>query len=285
MATAAGWKPTLKYSPRNGIIVDWAHGSQPFSMCCLPQRDCTPPTPAKPAPACTTALPMAETVETRDWHAFVPEILAGISGATEDMAAAYARQAGIEFAQKAWVLQRDVVMELQPKIYRYPFEPIGEERVVGALFILSSEGPCACNGSGGVFIGEVSVDQSRQELVLANTVRAGCCGAHVNRRGPKFILVRVFVQPTEDSCQVDAFMYERWRQAVTRGARAKLRADTATGTYQTNRGYASSRGDGLVYQRADREEAQFMQDIRHARREMQDPVVANNLPAASMFGG
>jgi hypothetical protein len=186
MATAAGWKPTLKYSPRNGIIVDWAHGSQPFSMCCLPQRDCTPPTPAKPAPACTTALPMAETVETRDWHAFVPEILAGISGATEDMAAAYARQAGIEFAQKAWVLQRDVVMELQPKIYRYPFEPIGEERVVGALFILSSEGPCACNGSGGVFIGEVSVDQSRQELVLANTVRAGCCGAHVNRRGPKF---------------------------------------------------------------------------------------------------
>lgn len=274
MSQPRGWKPTLRYSPVNGIIVDWGIGSQPFALCGLPTRACEGPPPTPEPPPCDGGQTVVEAVDTYDWHRWVPEIVVGLEGANEDMAASYARRVAIEFATKSWVLQRQVAVSLQPGVFRYPVEPFEDERAIGVLSIDSDKGGCACSNCAGIFIGDVHLDQARQELVF--TPPAGACGCHMGQGGPNHLLVTVWASPTEDSCRHDVFLYERYREQIARGARGRFMAEAhAYGAYKTNRGYASARGDQLMFNRADRAEAQLREDIRKARVEATAPVSAS----------
>lgn len=264
MSQPRGWKPTLRYSPVNGIIVDWGINGQPFSMCGMPERSCEAPQPAAPAPGCDACEPVVEAVPTYDWFRWVPEIIVGVPGANEDMAASYARRAAVEFATNARVLRRQVAIALQPGVMRYPIEPFEDERAIGVSSIDSAQGACACNGSEGVFVGTVRVDQARQEIVIDPAANA--CGCHVGRTGPRHLLATVWAAPTEDSCRHDAFLYERYRDAIAKGARSAFLSEAhAYGSYKTNRGYASARGDALMFQRADRMRLEFERDMRRAK--------------------
>lgn len=267
MSTARGWKPTLRYSPVNGIIVSWGIGNEPFSMCGMPQRNCDGPAPVPPTdPDCPCGeTPMVEDVPTYAWKRWVPEIIAGFNDASADMASTYARRAAIEFATKTRALRRRIAIPLQDGVLRYPLFPFAGERVHGIISIDSAMGSCQCECSNtGLNIGRVWVDIPTQELRFAP--QPGACGCHMAASGPKHLLVEVWAAPTEDSCDHDAFLYETYRAQITMGARADFISEAmAVGSYKTSRGYANFRGDQLMFSRADKLKAEFERAIRKAR--------------------
>jgi hypothetical protein len=225
---------------------------------------------------------MVEEVATSDWYRFVPEIIVGIAEASEDMAASYARRAAREFAQKSWVLQRQIAIRLQRGVYRYPLQAFPDEQVQGVLRIESAQGGCSCETTTGpVNIGTVRVDIATQELRIDPGHQS--CGCHTGKHGPEFLLVTVWSAPTEDSCKHDVFLYEQYRREITLGARADFIAEAhAIGAYRTARGYANSRGDTLIFNRSDLARSQFMAAMRKARVEA---VNQNALHAAEPVGG
>ena len=265
MTQARGWKPTLRYSPANGIIVDWGIGNEPFSMCCMPEPSCEGPAPVPTPKECCDDLPVIQEVDTYDWYRWVPEIMAGFPDASEDMASTYARTAAREFAQKAHVLKRQIGIKLQHGVYRYPLEPFEDEQVQGVMEIDSPQGGCGCESNQhGLNIGAVRVDQARSELVIEPT--HGCCGHHVGYHGPHSILVTVWSAPTEDSCKHDVFLYEQYRREITKGARSAMISDVlAMGSYKTSRGYANFRGDQMMFNRADTMRREFEKAMSKAR--------------------
>lgn len=209
--------------------------------------------------------PIVEVVDTYDWYRWVPEIIVGFDEASEDMAATYARRAAREFAIKARVLKRQIYIRLQRGVYRYPLEAFEDEDVQGVSSIESAQGMCNCEcHSHGLNIGRVSVNVAKQELQTEPI--GGSCGCHVNGHGPEHLLVTVWSAPTEDSCKHDVFLYEQYRREITLGARADFLSEVqAYGSYKTTRGYASFRGDQMMFNRADRMKAEFMAAMRKAR--------------------
>lgn len=283
--SSAGWKPSLRYSPVNAMIVDWGINGVPFSMGCMPAPVCPGPDPVPPAEdCCDSTMPLTEAVDTYDWHRWVPEIIAGLENTVDDMAAAYARTAAIEFARKTRVLKRQIAIRLQKGILRYPLDPFEDESVQGVLRVETKQGTCACDSEmGPVDIGVVSINIARQELQLQP--RPSSCGCHINDRGPDWILVTVWVAPTESSCQHDVFLYEQYRHEITLGARAAFMKDAhSIGVYMNQRGVASFRGDQFMYQRALQLQAEFMQSMRNARRDAVTDSPLDTHAPASLFG-
>jgi hypothetical protein len=266
------------------MICQWGINGQAFDICCMPKPKCEGPTPVPPPPDCGCGeTPIIEPVDTYDWHRWVPEIIVGFAEASEDMAATYARRAAREFAIKARVLKRQIYIRLQPGVYRYPIEAFAEEDVQGVNSIESAQGMCSCEcNSHGINIGHVSVNVAKQEIQITPT--GGSCGCHVSGHGPEHLLVTVWSAPTEDSCKHDVFLYEQYRREITLGARADFISEVqAYGSYKTTRGYASFRGDQMMFNRSDRLRTEFTAMMRKARVESQDNPIDVHV-AAPLFG-
>lgn len=259
--TTPGWTPHLRYSPVNGIIVNWGFAGSPFSMACMPTPVCKGPSiVVADEPECAP-LPVVEPVDTYDWFRWTPEIMAGLNDASEDMAATYARRAAIEFATKTRCLQRVIPLRLQPGVFRYPLEPFEGERVKGVLKVESAKGECSCEvRKRGLDIGHPYVHASSQEIRFRPT--QGSCGHHTGHGGPEYVLVTVWVAPDEDSCAHDVLLYDEYRREVTIGARGYFMDEVFTlGTYKTQRGNANYRGDAFMANKASMLLSQFQAEI------------------------
>lgn len=196
----------LRYSPFNYLIVDWSFNGQRFSDCGLPTpAPCEEPT--EDSPASCRALPIQEAIDTYDWARWLPEVIVGIEEPDEEIAANYVRQAAIEFCKEGRVLQREIVVELQPGITTYPVFPYDGERIVGVIGMRMDGGnACGCNGTGGSYGNmEWQLDVARNEL-------------HV-QGGTGLLRVLVYSAPSEDSCVHDVFLYDQFRADITMGAR------------------------------------------------------------------
>lgn len=203
--------PQLRYSPVNWLIVDWGFNGSNFSECGLPSPpDCVDP--PDDTPVCR-ALPIQEAIDTYDWARWLPEVIVGIEDADEDIAANYVRLAAIEFARGARVLQREVVVELQPGIDRYPVFPYVGEEIVGIIGVKHEsgidcgtcrEGRDACGVLNGV---EWQLDVARNELILRGQKRHG------------LFKMLVWSAPTVDACFADQFLYKRFQYEIQIGAR------------------------------------------------------------------
>lgn len=206
----------LRYSPVNWLIVDWAYGGTRFSDCGLPQPlPCPDPKPLKEP--CCVPLPIQEAIDTYDWERFLPEIMVGIDDADEEIAANYAREAAIEFAKRARVLQREVVVPLERGVCKYSVEPYDSEQIVGVIGVsIDGHKPSGCrdycrammpNGVDFVF------DAARNEIHLQGRTGGDCC------HSGKTLRMLVWAAPTEDCCLYDRFLYDHYRKAITLLAR------------------------------------------------------------------
>lgn len=200
----------LRYSPVNWLIVDWGFEGKAFNDCGLPEpqpcltegHDCDGP--------CQAILPIREAIDTYDWARWLPEVIVGIEDADEEIAANYVRQAAIEFCNGGRVLQREVVVELQPDESTYPLFPYEGEMIKGVIGIMAEDG-CRCGTHSGCCSGWVGgvdwvFDVARQQV----TVSGPCKG---------LLRLLVWSAPTEDACEHDVFLYDNFRREITAAAR------------------------------------------------------------------
>ena len=197
----------LRYSPFNWLIVPWSFNGQRFSDCGLPSpAPCDEPAEDSPAPC--RALPIQEAIDTYDWARWLPEVIVGVEEPDEEIAANYVRQAAIEFCREGRVLQREVVVELQPGVSVYPVFPYDGEQIVGVIGLRTAGGGCDCRGTSGTVDGmDWLLDTARNELHVQGPTRNGV------------MTLLVYSAPTEDACAHDVFLYDRFRADITLGAR------------------------------------------------------------------
>lgn len=206
----------LKYSPVNWLIVDWSYNGARFDDCGLPEPlPCPEPKPGKEP--CCVPLPIQEAINTYDWERFLPEVMVGIEDADEEIAANYIREAAIDFAKRARVLQREVVVPLEKEVCTYSVEPYDSEQIVGVIGLsIDGRPPCGCSSfcrgqtQDGI---EFVFDAARNELHLQNYYDSSCC-----HKG-KTLRMLVWSAPTEDSCLYDCFLYDHYRKDITLMAR------------------------------------------------------------------
>ena len=197
----------LMYSPWNYLVVDWSFNGGRFNTCGLPKAlDCPEETEDSPAPC--RALPIQEAIDSYDWARWLPEVIIGIEEPDEEIAANYVRQAAIEFCKEGRVLQRQIIVELQPGVSTYPVFPYEGEHIVGVIGMRSANGNhCECSGTGGRYGNtEWQLDVARNEL-------------HVQYGGTGLLALLVYAAPTEDACVHDVFLYDQFRADITIGAR------------------------------------------------------------------
>lgn len=206
----------LRYSPVNWLIVDWGFNGQSFNDCGLPQPLPCPEPPPEGEDTCTP-LPIREAIDTYDWARWLPEIIVGIEDPDEEIAANYAREAAIDFAKRARVLQRQILIPIQPGICTYPVEPYDGEQIVGVIgAAVDDMHPChSKDGCSAVIRNELAftLDVARNEIHLEDLHFAGRCSASGVLR------VLVWAAPTEYACEHDVFLYEHWRRSITLEAR------------------------------------------------------------------
>lgn len=206
----------LRYSPLNWLIVNWGFNGSAFPDCGLPEPlPCVEPKEGK-APECVP-LPIREAIDTYDWERFLPEIMVGIEEPDEDIAANYAREAAIDFAKRARVLQREILIPIQPEECTYPLEPYDDEHIIGVIGVSMDNKPaCYCSDGCKVRLPngiQFTADIARGEVRLESDVRGRCCDK------PQLLRILVWAAPTEDSCAYDAFLYNNFRREITNLAR------------------------------------------------------------------
>lgn len=204
--------PKWRYSPLNALIIDWSYNGDAFNACGLPDPlPCIdPPEPTEPA---CQALALREEINTYDWERWLPEVIVGIEDADEEIAASYIRDAAIEFCKRARVLQRVVVLEIQPDVRVYPFEPYDQENIIGVMgFAFPHQAACWCSHAtqGDAEGIDWRFDMARNEIELTGALRQ-----HSQ------IAFRVWAAPTEEACAQDVFLYENFRSIIAQGARTK----------------------------------------------------------------
>lgn len=200
----------LRYSPVNWLVVDWGQGGRAFNDCGLPTPEpCTNPAHSCDT-VCTALIPIQEAINTYDWERWLPEVIVGIEDPDEDIAANYVRQAAIEFAEKARVLQREIIIELQPDVNTYPVFPYVGERIVGVLGIQTRDQCCGSSAtnccSGWIDGMDWELDTARNEFTISGPTRGT-------------ISLLVWSAPTEDACAHDVYLYDNFRRDITTGAR------------------------------------------------------------------
>lgn len=226
--------PQLRYSPVNWLIVDWGFNGSNFSECGLPSPpDCVDP--PEDTPVCQ-ALPIQEAIDTYDWARWLPEVIVGIEDADEDIAANYVRLAAIEFARGARVLQREIIVELQPGVNRYPVFPYVGEDIVGVIGVAHDRGAdCGCRAESGTSYGvDWHLDVARNELILNGQARHG------------LFKVLVWAAPTPDACFADQFLYKRFQYEIQIGARLMY----VTAVHFRDRALVASLPSGDAFTRA-----------------------------------
>jgi hypothetical protein len=229
----------LRYSPRNFLIVDWSSHGRAFADCGLP----------KPIPcltggescgdACAHPLSITEAIDTYDWERWLPEVIIGIEDPDEEIAANYVRQAAIEFCKGARVLQREVVIQLEPGATRYPVFPYAGEQIIGVIGIRNDDdSACSCLGgniTNGLWHGSHwQLDTARNEFI------------YDSRKSTGLLRLLVWAAPTEAACVQDVFLYDRFRQDITLGARQQY----AMAMHFRDRALMSSLAPADMFQRA-----------------------------------
>lgn len=206
----------LRYSPVNWLIVNWAYNGTRFADCGLPEPAPCPPE-REPSPTPCTPLRVQEAIDTYDWERWLPEVIVGIENPDEEIAANYVREAAINFAKRSRVLQRELLIALQPGVCTYPLEPYDGEEIIGVVGLALDDGkPCSCQSHCSGFMPNgvaFTLDPRRKELHLEAPHGGRCCDR------PQTLRVLVWASPSEDACAQDVFLYDNYRETIAQSAR------------------------------------------------------------------
>lgn len=204
----------LRLSPVNHLITNWCSGGQPF------RKDCCPPKPTCPQihhehlPC--DVVPVERGMVTYDWLKFMSEVIIGIDNPEEEIAASYIREAAIDFAATAKILQREAVVEVVPGVTTYPVFSQDFERVAGILGVMCEDRSYGCSN----FCSGVTQEGIRYHFDAAHQELTVDCRVAVTGHR-RYLKILFYAVPTEDACQYDSFLYENFRAGITKVARRR----------------------------------------------------------------
>lgn len=208
----------LRYSPVNGMIVQWGHGARSFSACGLPKPLYTHEQPQSAEACCENVKQLPDAIEWAGWGRWLPEIGLGIQDFDEDIAAAYVREAAIDFAQLTQALQRSVFLRVEKNVYSYPLIANDHERIIGVMAIMDGDYRIHTGASKRQNLTAV-VKHGSDEVLLPPALVQSACG-YCARKEP-YLELLVWSAPTEYACAHDVLLYNNHRRLITASARAR----------------------------------------------------------------
>lgn len=153
-----------------------------------------------------------------DLEEFLPELRLEIPELPDDVLMHYVRRACIDFCERSHVIQREVMICLQPCVGNYILEAPDCTRIVmvngvcracGGPYERLNDKPCHI----GCLCRVAWWDRNEQSINL-NPAPADTDN----------IMVRFSIAPEQDACEVDRVLYDRYNEAIMAGARAFLYA-------------------------------------------------------------
>jgi hypothetical protein len=155
---------------------------------------------------------------------FVPYIAAYARGAPDDLMAHSARLAAIDFCWRTKALVRDAYADLQAGVVDYRVELPDSYRLV-SVKSLSTDGEALHSegaGAGWNTMGPERFDTSGSfgyAFCAPDTIYLGCKPTCDVSNG---LHLRAVVQPGQDSCDVDRWLYDRYAEVIANGAIYRL---------------------------------------------------------------
>lgn len=196
----------LRYSPVNGLVLNWSYNGVPFSTCGMPkpiEESCK----AKPELFCCSGVaPLPELVDTYGWYRWLPEVCIGIDQPNEEIAANYVREVAIDFSKRSQVLQRKLYINVDKCNSVYPLETPTDESIIGVLAVVDNTKRCWFKWTSGDFV----FNRARQEIEIPRA--PNLCGV---------LEVIVWASPSESACEHDAVLYDMYREPIAYEARRR----------------------------------------------------------------
>lgn len=207
----------LRYSPVNGMIIQWGMGAMSFGACGLPKPRKSFQQTIEAEDICCSQDQIIQEINWCDWGKWLPEVGIGIQDFDEEVAAAFVRETAIEFATTTQVLQRSVFVRVEDGVYAYPLEPAENERIVGVLAVL--DGNYRMHTGGTHKHGTTAVMRhGTNEVILSPELVRSACTRGCKRNAPILELL-VWATPTEEACLHDRILYDQYRKVITAAAR------------------------------------------------------------------
>lgn len=153
-----------------------------------------------------------------DIDEFLPELRLEIPELPDDVLMSYVRRAAIDFCERSRVLQRVVTICLQECVPNYLLESPDCMRIVAVTGI--------CRSCGGDY---QRLTSSPCHVPCLNRAawwdqNEGSIWLHPAPSQPDNIMVRVAVAPEQDACELDAVLFNKYREAIIAGTRSFLYA-------------------------------------------------------------
>lgn len=133
------------------------------------------------------------------YEEFLPEVLLHIPEVTEEIAMHYIRQSCIDVCRRAKILQREIELELYPCVSDYLLDSPDCVDVMQVVSLRS--GVCA----------------PRSYVVTDNVLTFTPAPTQADQ-----VTVTLTVSPREDSCEVDAILFNKYKELVQSGALWRL---------------------------------------------------------------
>lgn len=145
-------------------------------------------------------------IERVDLGVFLPQIMLMCRGLPEDIAKFYVLESCIDFCKKTSVLKRFRLVHVPKGIDRFPLEADEQENIARIKEVTLSS-----RDGNAVYMGCVNYDIQDGFVILKSPVVAD-----------SEYCVTFTSTPSREACEVDAVLYEDWRQDIVNGALSKL---------------------------------------------------------------
>lgn len=147
---------------------------------------------------------------------FLPRVTLVAQGVPDDVALEYLRQAAQTLARDSLLLKRELRLDVQAEVRDYYLEPGDFEQVhyVDDVSLGKPKTGCCFNYQPKSFFRcREFAFEPNDKIVLSQTPKADA----ENR-----LYVRYFAMPTQNACEVDKLLYDRYQDVVVNGALAQL---------------------------------------------------------------
>lgn len=146
---------------------------------------------------------------------FLPRVTLVAKGVPDDVALEYLRQACQTVAREALLLERVLELDVQAGVRDYYLENGNAEQVhyVSHIQLGKAHSACTSRQPLGYWTCRAFVFEPNDKIILTDTPKAD---------SENHLVVKYFAIPTQNACEVDKLLFDRYHEVIVNGALADL---------------------------------------------------------------